>query len=249
MDNNTGNRNGMGPGNNVAPTGNTPPNRVRRTHTDPEMIETLKNLPLYNKLLTNKNIEQANFTRSQCTIGHRNNPRTQPHPSSNHASLITIDKDEALILLDDSVHKKYADVLSVQVTTWLAAVKNTLTDMTPNPSKRASSDSTEKSSSKPRCMKGDNIVPCTVGKVDNINFPKIMFETEFSVPIVLPLFLPEHLKYINTNIGCIPTVKANPTNRAQKGNQIINVEKLTSQLNCKELLLSCSHHTCKNSTR
>jgi len=64
---------------------------VPHTHTSPAIIQMLKNLPLLSILQMNKEIEEKNAKRSQKTLNHTFDPTVHTEPSSDEASLISLD--------------------------------------------------------------------------------------------------------------------------------------------------------------
>ncbi|KAF8172497.1 hypothetical protein BJ912DRAFT_1080663 [Pholiota molesta] len=100
--------------------------RVHRTHINPEVVAMLKNLSLFNKLETNKNIELANISRMKKTLEHAWDATNHPVAGSEAASLITISDEEISDLLDDNIRSYYKDVIPVSVSKRLAAIQKTI---------------------------------------------------------------------------------------------------------------------------
>ena len=84
------------------------PQRLRRTHSSPTVIEMLKKLSLASILRKNKKIETANDERSLKTMAHVEDPEGHPQPGSETASLVTI----------DSANMKLLRILSYFSTLW-----------------------------------------------------------------------------------------------------------------------------------
>jgi len=70
----------------------TDSSRVPCTHTLPAITQMLKNLPLLSILQMNKEIEEKNAERSRKTFNHSFDPVVHTQPSSDEASLISLDE-------------------------------------------------------------------------------------------------------------------------------------------------------------
>jgi len=198
------------------------PPRVPRTHINPNVIQLLKQLPLYNKLEKNKQLESDNLTRSMKMVNHSLDPLTHLSPGSDCASLITIGQEELSDLLDDTIRDQYKAVLPLSITKWLAEIQRAKageshTLKRPVPSTEISSNMLESRVTKRHCMDGSQLVPCVIGVPADIIFPQILFDTEGCVPLPLPFFLHKNLHYIIDNAAMLPTVKSNPLDGATKG--------------------------------
>ncbi|KAJ3793429.1 hypothetical protein F5050DRAFT_1547638, partial [Lentinula boryana] len=73
------------------------PNRVRRTHANPEIIATLKRLPVLSRLQRNKEILDSNAQRR---LHHIRDPTA---PISDVESIISIETSELDIIRSDSI--------------------------------------------------------------------------------------------------------------------------------------------------
>ncbi|KAF8172908.1 hypothetical protein BJ912DRAFT_1047091, partial [Pholiota molesta] len=175
--------------------------RVHRTHINPEVVVILNNLPLFNKLETNKKIELANISRMKKTLDHAMDPANHPIAGSETASLITISDEELSDLLDDNIRSFYKDVMPISVSKRLAAIQKTISGES-QLSKRPA-DAIEKSIetrlAKRRCMTGADIVARVAGVPAKLIFPQIMYDTEDCVSIPLPFFLHKNVRYIIDN--------------------------------------------------
>ncbi|KAF8151433.1 hypothetical protein B0H34DRAFT_626602, partial [Crassisporium funariophilum] len=218
--------------------------RVPRTHISPEVVAILKNLPLFNKLESNKEIELLNAIRIRKSLDHALDPVTHREPGSDTASLITISDEEISELFDDNIRTYYKDVIPVSVLKRLAASqKTTHGESQSNKRFLTSTDAVEKSIetrlAKRRCMTGADIVPRVVGIPSPLIFPQVMYDTEDCVSIPLPFFLHKNVCYIIDNAAMLNTVKSNPLDGASKGLQILDIAKLSNKLG-SELSLTCS---------
>ena len=81
-------------------SGNGPPNQIlipapppctHCTHCNPTIIQKLKDLPLFNRLQKNKEIESENLARSLRDLNHSMDPAKYLDPGSEQALLITIE--------------------------------------------------------------------------------------------------------------------------------------------------------------
>jgi hypothetical protein len=105
----------------IAPPPNPlPPPRIPHTHINPDVIQLLKELPLYGKLEKNKQLEADNIARTMRKVNHRMNPEAYPVDASDFASLVTIDEADMNQLLDDDLRIQYRPVMSIAITKWVA---------------------------------------------------------------------------------------------------------------------------------
>jgi len=236
----------------VPPPNPVPPPRVPRTHINPDVIQLLKEMPLYGKLEKNKQLEADNIARTMRKINHRLNPEAYPVDASDFASLITIDDADLNQLLDDEVRVQYRPVMSIAITKWVADTQKAITEGEHPSLKRGSNvafaEAAKKTSAeesrlaKRRCMSRTLQTPRVVGVPATIIFPQTLFDTENCVSIPLPFFLNKNLRYITDKAATLPTIKSNPLPGETKGINIIDVEKLSATLG-KEGSLTCSQWT------
>jgi len=237
----------------VAPPPPNPlPPRLPRTHINPDVIQLLKELPLYSKLEKNKQLEADNIARTMHKVNHRMDPETYPVDASDFASLVTIDEADLNQLLDDELRTQYRPVMSIAITKWVADTQKAMAEGEHPSLKRGLNavlaDTTKKMSTeaariaKRRCMDGSLQTPRVIGIPATIIFPQTLFDTENCVSIPLPFFLNKNLRYITDNAATLPTIKSNPLAGETKGISIIDVEKLSATLG-KEGSLTCSQWT------
>ncbi|KAF8151558.1 hypothetical protein B0H34DRAFT_784721 [Crassisporium funariophilum] len=192
---------------------NNAPARVPRTHINPEVIQALKDLPLYNKLEKNRSIKTANNAREMTRVNHLIDPVAYPRNGLDQASLITLDQEETPSSIRPShVHCYYQ-----------MGVRHPESDGR-------------------QCMDGSIHTARVIGVPATIIFLQSLFDTENCVLIPLPFFLHKNLRYITDNAATLPTVNSNPLAGKTKGISIINVQKLSATLG-KEGSLTCSQWT------
>lgn len=92
-----------------------PPLRAPCTHTSPAAIQILKQLLFVTKLKKNKWIEEENEEHLSCIADHTIKPDNFPDPGSDAASLITLDEEDLLTLLDDNICDHCKDFLPLSV--------------------------------------------------------------------------------------------------------------------------------------
>jgi len=97
-----------------------PPPRTRHTHCNPTIIQKLKDLPLFNRLQKNKEIESENLARSLRDLNHSMDPAKYPDPGSEQASLITIETADKHRLKLPSFSAIFQSVIPSYLARWLA---------------------------------------------------------------------------------------------------------------------------------
>ena len=233
-------------------TGNGPPNqiptlasasRTRRTHCNPTVIQKLKDLPLFNKLQKNKEIETENLARSLKDLNHNMDPAKYPDPGSEQASLITIDTADKQRLKLPSFSALFQTVIPSYLARWLADEE--LKERSEKEKRRR--DDTPKTHedariAKRRCMDGSSQTARIVGQTPTIKFPQTLFDTELCVAVPLPFFLNKNLRIITDEAATLPTVKSNPLPGETKGTMILDIDKLSLKLG-REKELTCSQWT------
>jgi hypothetical protein len=105
--------------------GPLPPNplpspRVPHTHINPDVIQLLKELPLYDKLEKNKQHEADNIAQKMRKVNHKMNLEAHPVDALDFVSLVTIDEADMNQLLDDELRAQYRLVMSIASTKWVA---------------------------------------------------------------------------------------------------------------------------------
>jgi len=234
------------------PPPNPVPPRVPRTHINPDVIQLLKELPLYGKLKKNKQLEADNIARTMRKVNHRLDPETYPIDASDFASLVTIDEADLNQLLDDELRVQYRPVMSIATAKWVTETQKAMAEGEQSSLKRVSNvaftEAAKKSSAeesrlaKRRCMDGTLQTPRVIGVPATIIFPQTLFDTENCVSVPLPFFLNKNLRYITDKAATLPTIKSNPLPGETKGINILDVEKLSATLG-KEGSLTCSQWT------
>ena len=230
-------------------TGNEPPNqiptsvsasRTRRTHCNQTIIQKLKDLPLFNKLQKNKEIETENLARSLKDLNHSMDPAKYPDPGSEQASLITIDTADKQRLKLPSFSALFQTVIPSNLVRWLADKE--LKEHSEKEKRRQDDISRmheDARIAKRRCMDGSSQTARVVGQTPTIKFPQMLFDTELCVAVPLPFFLNKNLHIITDEAATLPTVKSNPLPGETKGTVILDVNKLSLKLG-KEKELTCS---------
>ena len=199
--------------------------RVRRTHKDDFISSFLSKLQLREKLVKNKEIEDQNKARELKTYNHHLDPASHPEPGSETASLITIDEADLTDLKDPSVLNRFLavipDSLLVRITRENRAEKEKRKPDESNVSAEISQEV------KRRRMDGNKAAERVVGTQRAVEFSEILFMTNIHVPIPLPFFRNENLRYLIDHAATLPTIKSNPLSGETKGQFILNVADLT----------------------
>ncbi|KAF8958810.1 hypothetical protein BDZ97DRAFT_1840797, partial [Flammula alnicola] len=190
-----------------------PPPRLPHTHTNPTVIQLLKNLPLISKLQKNKEIETKNAERALKTLNHMNNSVAFPDTGSNAASLVTLEPEDLDRFKVPSFAPSFRDYIYSSLAKWLADEE--IKEKEDLKLKRKTSDDPKPSAeeariAKRRCMNGKKMVPWIVGVPWQAKFPQSLFDTEGCVAVPLSFFLNENLQILNTEASTLPTVKTNP---------------------------------------
>ena len=201
--------------------------RVRRTHKDDFISSLLSKLSLREKLSKNKEIEEQNKTRELKNYNHHIDPIAHPEIGSENASFITIDEADLKDLKDPSVLARFSnlipDFLLLRITREIRADKE-------EREKRKLDDSHVSEFSldaKRRRMDGSKAAERIIGSQRDIEFSDILFTTNAHVPIPLPFFRNENLRYIIDQAATLPTTKSNPLPGETKGQFILNISDMT----------------------
>ena len=201
------------------------PPRVRRTHKDDFISSLLGKLQLREKLVKNKEIEDQNKARELKTYNHHLDPASHPEPGSETASFITIDESDLTDLKDPSVLNRFMavipDFLLFHINHENRAEKEKRKPDESNTSAEISQEA------KRRRMDGNRAAERVVGTQRAIEFSEILFTTNIHVPIPLPFFRNENLRYLIDHAAMLPTLKSNPISGETKGQFILNVADLT----------------------
>ena len=198
------------------------PPRIRRTH---KVSSLLGKLQLREKLIKNKEIEEQNKARDLRTCNNHLDPASHPIPGSETASFITIDESDIMDLKDSSVLARFLaiipDYLLFRITRENRAEKE----------KRKADDSNITLENSPdgkrRRMDGTRAAERIVSTQRPIEFSEILFTTNVHVPIPLPFFRNENLRYLIDHAATLPTTKSNPLPGETKGQFILNIAELT----------------------
>jgi hypothetical protein len=186
--------------------------RIRRTHKDEFISSLLSKLQLRENLIKNKEIEDQNKAREMKTYNHHLDPVSHPVPGSETASFITIDEADLTDLKDPSVLNRFLavipDFLLFRITRENRAEKE----------KRKVDESNaipeNSQEGKRRCMDGNRAAERVVGTQRAIEFSDILY---VHVPIPLPFFCNENLRYLIDHAATLPTTKSNPLPGETKG--------------------------------
>ena len=180
--------------------------RARRTHKNDIISLLLSKLPLREKLSKNKDIEDQNKARELKNFNHHMDPATYPEAGSENASFITIDEADLKDLKDPSILARFTnflpDFLLLRLTREIRADKEErgkrkleeLNLLAPEVSLDA----------KRRRMDGSKAADRIIGSQRDIEFSDILFTTNAHVPIPLPFFRNENLRYIIDHAATLP---------------------------------------------
>ena len=212
-----------------------PEGRARRTHTSPQLIELFKKLTLSDKLKTNKKIDNANQERRLKSINHLMDPATYPESGSEEASLLTLASEDMKELQNPSIFDRLKDLLTDSLLSILTKDA---------PKKRGGDPLDSEETKRRRCLIGTKEAPArSMGIFRQVEFAKILYDTELHVAIPLNFFLNKNLRYIADHAAVLPLVKANPLDNSEsgKGICILDVMKLSKPSAFgDELAMTCS---------
>jgi hypothetical protein len=215
--------------NNPAPapeTGNAqgpaPPSLLRAgKRKTPDFSAFFKSLSLKTKLSWNKEREERNDNRDAARI--RAAEAEIPNYTSENESLGSIASGDLKPLCDQIIYESFSDALSDSVKLRIAKLKRKrpLTEPTgtaptsdgPPPSNR-------------RKMNGD-LLKLRDAREAHVRIPDIFYTTEDEgAHLPLPLFHPEAIRYVVTNLATIPLTRINPRHGEPKGRSILDIRKL-----------------------
>jgi len=227
-------------------SGNRPPNQILipappphtcHTHCNPTIIQKLKDLPLFNRLQKNKEIESENLARSLRDLNH------SMDPGSEQALLITIETADKQRLKLPFFSVIFQSVIPSYLARWLAD-EELKEQSEKDKRKRDNTPRTHEDASitKRQCMDGSSHTARVIGQTPTIKFPQTLFNTKLCVAVLLPFFLNKNLCIITDEAATLPTVKSNPLPGETKGIMIIDVDKLFFKLG-REKELTCSQWT------
>ena len=205
------------------------PARVHRTHKDEFILSLLSKLSLREKLAKNKEIEDQNKARELKKFNHHLDPLAHPDIGSETASFITIDEADVKDLKDPSIFARFSnfipDFLLLRITREIRADKE---EREKRKLDEAHSHTPDISlDAKRRRMDGGKAAERIVGSQREIEFSDILFTTNAHVPIPLPFFRNENLRYIIDHAATLPTMKSNPLPGETKGQFILNISDMT----------------------
>ena len=199
--------------------------RVHRTHKDDFISSLLSKFSLREKLSKNKEIEDQNKNREIKNYNHSLDPVAHPAAGSECASFITIDESDVKDLKDPSILARFMNVipdyLLLRITREIRSdkeerEKRKLEELN-SPPLDSSLDA------KRRRMDGGKAAERVIGSQRDIEFSDILFTTNAHVPIPLPFFRNENLRYIIDQAATLPTTKSNPLPGETKGQFILNI--------------------------
>ena len=204
------------------------PPRARRTHKDAFISSLLSKLSLRDKLSKNKEIEDQNKNRELKTYNHHLDPVAHPETGSENASFITIDEADIKDLKDPSILARFLnfipDYLLLRITRETRADKEDREKRKLDEFHHVSGNSLD---AKRRRMDGSRAAERVIGSQRDIEFSEILFTTNAHVPIPLPFFRNENLRYIIDQAATLPTTKSNPLSGETKGQFILNIADMT----------------------
>lgn len=203
--------------------------RVRRTHKDDIISSLLSKLSLREKLSKNKEIKDQNKARELKTFNHHLDPATYPETGSENASFITIDEADLKDLKDPSILARFSnfipDFLLLRITREIRADKEEREKRKLEELNAHGSEPSQEA--KRRRMDGSKAAERIIGSQRDIEFSDILFTTNAHVPIPLPFFRNENLRYIIDQAATLPTTKSNPLPGETKGQFILNISDMT----------------------
>jgi hypothetical protein len=211
----------------IPPQGAQP--RAHRTHKDDFISSLLSKLSLREKLVKNKEIEDQNKVRELKIFNHHMDPLAHPEIGSENASFITIDEADLKDLKDPSILARFSnfipDFLLIHITREIRADKE---EREKRKLDEVNSHALELSlDAKRRRMDGSKAAERIIGSQRDIEFSNILFVTDAHVPIPLPFFRNENLRYIIDQAATVPTMKSNPLETEAKGPIILNISDMT----------------------
>ncbi|KIK01376.1 hypothetical protein K443DRAFT_98816 [Laccaria amethystina LaAM-08-1] len=200
----------VNPGNAPNPGDAPTPQRLRRTHSSPTVIEMLKKLSLASILQKNKKIETANDERSLKTMAHVEDPAGHPQPGSETASLVTIDSANMRLLRIPSYFSTLREWIYPSLAKELAEA-----GLGEKLGRKAAFDTDTQSPEetlrmKRHCMDGSNLVEKVARVYSPLEFAQSLFDTELHVSVPLPFFLNKNLQILIDEASTLPTLKSNP---------------------------------------
>ena len=203
--------------------------RARRTHKDDLISSLLSKLSLRDKLSKNKEIEDENKNRELKNYNHHIDPVLHPEAGSETASFITIDEADLKDLKDPSILARFMtvipDFLLLRITRENRADKEEREKRKLDELLFHASDSSQ--DIKRRRMDGSRAAERIIGSQREIEFSDVLFTTNAHVPIPLPFFRNENLRYIIDHAATLPTTKSNPLPGETKGQFILNISDMT----------------------
>ena len=208
------------------------PQRLRRTHSSPTVIEMLKKLSLASILQKNKKIETSNDERSLRTMAHVEDPAGHPQPGSETASLVTIDSANMRLLRIPSYFSTLREWIYPSLARELADAE--LKEKEEKLKRKVASDTDTQSPeetlrTKRRCMDGSSLVEKVSRVYSPLEFAQSLFDTELHVSVPLPFFLNKNLQILIDEASTLPTLKSNPLPGESKGIHILDIEKLADR--------------------
>jgi hypothetical protein len=203
--------------------------RARRTHKDNFISSLLSKLSLREKLSKNKEIEDLNKIREMKKFNHHMDAVAHPDAGSETASFITIDEADLKDLKDPSILARFLnsipDYLLIRITRETRADKEDREKRKLDELNSHMSDLSQ--DAKRRRMDGSKAAKRIIGTQRDIEFSDILFTTNAHVPIPLPFFRNENLRYIIDHAATLPTTKSNPLPGETKGQFILNISDMT----------------------
>ena len=156
-------------------------------------------------------------------------PVAHPEAASENASFITIDEADIKDLKDPSIHARFLnfipDYLLLRITREIRADKEEREKRKLHELDSHMSDLSQ--DAKWRRMDGSKAAERVIGSQRDIEFSDILFTTNAHVPIPLPFFRNENLRYIIDQAATLPTTKSNPLPGETKGQFILNISDMT----------------------
>ena len=207
--------------------------RVRRTHKDDLISSLLSKLSLREKLSKNKEIEDQNKNRELKRLNHHLDPDLHQETGSENASFITIDEADLKDLKDPSILARFQvsnflpDCLLLRITREMRAEKEEREKRKLEELTSHASELSQDAKRRRTGMDSSKAAERIIGSQHDIEFSEILFITNAHVPIPLPFFRNENLRYIIDQAATLPTTKSNPLPGESKGQFILNISDMT----------------------
>lgn len=212
---------------NVGARGENPPDRpnpqmapMNSKHRTPDLVKTFNKMSLKSKLLFNK-IREDNNNRREALRFRRGEDLDLESDVSENDSIYSIPTHSLEPLCDQEVYPIYAEVMPDSVKVRVAGLKRKRPQQEP-----AGADPDTPPSTRRR-IDGVILKAKDAGQ-NTVQIPDIYFTTEDeNAHIPLPLFHPEVIRHVVSNLATIDLMRINPRPGEPKGRVILDIKKLS----------------------